>query len=84
MLVSNYALRVKMHLGAINLSEMLNNESYAFDIFVQATMTDDLELKDLTKNLSEEFRISPVLIQGIDSYIQNIQEISSGNQDYKC
>lgn len=63
-------------MGAINLSEMLNNERYAFDMLVQAALTGDYHLIDLSKKISTEFKFDNHLIGAIDAYIQNIKEIN--------
>lgn len=75
-LIGNFVLKAKSHLGAIRLSEMLNIDQYAFDILVKAILTGDNELIEISKKVSHESNIGFNVISAVNSYVQNIQEIN--------
>lgn len=73
MTLSKFALKAKKHIGLVKAVEMFNNQQYACDILVQATLSDNDELIDLTKKISSEFNVGTNLISAIESYISSLQ-----------
>lgn len=73
MTLSKFALKAKKYIGLIKAVEMFNNQQYACDILVQAALSDNNELIDLTKKISSEFNIGTNLISAIESYISSLK-----------
>lgn len=80
-LLNQFEIKAKPLIGAVKLSEMLNNELYTFDILIKAAITGDLELLDLSRKLSQDSRTVFNLINAIASYFYNIKNASS-NSDF--
>ena len=76
MLLTKFALKAKPHIGAVKVSEMYNNELYAFNVLTKATLTSEIELIDLSKRISGEFAIGVNLINAIERYINSIADIN--------
>lgn len=66
-------MKAKKHIGLVKALEILNDEQYACDILAQATLSDNQELIDLTKKISNEFDVGVNLISAIESYIHSIK-----------
>lgn len=75
--LSKFAMKAKKHIGLVKAMEMLNDEQYACDILAQATLSNNQELVDLTKKISNELDIGVNLISAIESYIHNLKEKNS-------
>lgn len=80
-LLNQFESKAKPLIGAVKVSEMLNNELYTFDISIKAAITGDLELIDLSKKLNHESKTVFNLINAIESYFYNINSTSS-NADF--
>lgn len=81
MLLTQFALKAKPLIGAVKVTEMVHNGPYTLDILIKAAVTGELELVDLSKKISYEFKIGFNLINSIASYIYNINSINS-NVDF--
>lgn len=81
MLLAQFALKAKPLIGAVKVTEMFNNEPYTLDILTKAAVTGDMELVDLSRKISYEYKIGFNLSNAIASYIYNINAINS-NVDF--
>ena len=81
MLLTQFTLKAKPLIGVVKVSEMLNIELYSLDILIKATVTGELELVDLFRKISHECRKDYNLINGISSYIYNIN-VNNSNIDF--
>lgn len=71
--LSKFAIKAKKHIGLVKAVEMFNDQQYACDILVKATLSDNGDLINLTKKISSEFNIGVNLISSIESYINSIK-----------
>ena len=79
--LSKFAMKAKKHIGIVKAVEMFHDQQYACDILVKATLSDNNELIDLTKKISNEFNVGVDLISSIESYINRLKA-SNANEDY--
>jgi hypothetical protein len=77
--LSKFALKAKRHIGLVMTKEMTNNQHYANDILIKATLSEDRELIDLTKKISVELNVGVEVIAAIESYINSL--IAKGASD---
>ena len=73
MVVSKFALQARKHIGLIKVAEMFSNEQYACNILAKATLSDNQELVNFTKLISQEFDVGITLINTIETYIDKIK-----------
>lgn len=73
MALSKFAIKAKKHIGIVKAAEMFNDHQYACDILIQATLSDDVELIGLTKEISSEFNADFTLISSVESYINALK-----------
>lgn len=81
MLLTQFALKGKPLIGVVKVTELLNNELYAFDILIKAVLTSEQELIELARKISHENKIGLNLINAVGAYIYNIKDINS-NDDF--
>ena len=81
MLLTQFALKAKPLIGAVKVTKLFNNELYTFDTLTKAVLTGDLALVDLSKKISNEYKVGFNLINAIASFIYNISDIYS-NDDF--
>lgn len=72
MILSKFAIKAKKHIGLVKAAEMFNNRQYASDILIQATLSDSMDLINLTKRISNEFNVGVILIRATESYIKSL------------
>ena len=73
MIMSKYALLARKHIGLVKVAEMYSNEQYACNILVKATLSENQELINFTKLISQELNLGITLINTIESYIDKIK-----------
>ena len=73
MVMSKFALLARKHIGLVKVAEMYINEEYACNILAKATLSDNQELINFTKLISQEFNVGINLINTIESYIDKIK-----------
>jgi hypothetical protein len=70
--ISKFAMKAKKHIGLVKLADMSNDRQYACDILIKAVLTDDSELIQLAKAISDQFDVGIDLINSVESYINNL------------
>lgn len=80
MLLTKFALKAKNQIGAIKVSEIFNDELYAFDMLARASMANDSELVDLSLKISYEFEIGFNLVNAMKTYIYNVKEFNGDHE----
>ena len=78
--LSKFALKAKRHIGLVMTKEMTNNQHYANDILIKATLSEDRELIDLTKKISVELNVGVEIIAAIESYINSLVAKEASDQ----
>ena len=73
MVMSKFALIARKHIGLVKVAEMYSNEEYACNILVKATLSENQELINFTKLISQELNVGITLINTIESYIDKIK-----------
>lgn len=73
MVMSKFALLARKHIGLVKVAEMYSNEEYACNILAKATLSDNQELINFTKLISQELNVGINLINTIESYIDKIK-----------
>lgn len=73
MVMSKFALLARKHIGLVKVAEMYINEEYACNILAKATLSDNQELINFTKLISQELNVGINLINTIESYIDKIK-----------
>ena len=73
MIVSKFALQARKHIGLIKVAKMCSNEQYTCNILAKATLSDNQELVNFTKLISQEFDVGATLIKTIETYIDKVK-----------
>lgn len=71
--LSKFAIKAKKHIGMVKAIEMFNDEEYANNILIKASLSNNEELIDLTKKISSELHIGVNVINAIESYINSLK-----------
>ncbi len=79
--LSKFAMKAKKHIGLVRATEMLHDQQYACNVLVQAALSNDNELINLTKKISIEFDIGIHLINSSESYINSLR-VNSASVDH--
>jgi len=80
MLLTQLALKAKTYVGHLKITDMFNNELYAFNVLAQANLSDNVELVELSQKISYEFEIGFNLVKAMKSYIHNIEEFNGDDK----
>ena len=78
--LSKFALKAKKHIALVKAMEMFTNQEYASQVLTKATLSDDQELINLTKKISDELHIGVHLISAIESYINSLKAKSATSE----
>ena len=74
---SKFAQRAKKHFGLVKSLEMFSNPQYASDKLIQATLSDDEELINLSKIICSEILVDTPLIRSVELYIEELKTINN-------
>lgn len=72
-LLTKFTHQARKELGIVQVTNIINNHKYASNLFIQATLSEDVKLISLTKKLNRELNIEVNLINAIDSYINTLK-----------
>lgn len=71
--LSKFAIKARKDIGVVKAFNMINDPKYACDLLIQATLSENDELVTLTKEISNQLNIGTVLINAIETYINDIK-----------
>lgn len=71
--LSKFTLKARKDLGIVKVTDIINNQRFAYNLFVQATFSQDVDLMSLTVKLSDELNIEKNMIQALKSYIDSLK-----------
>lgn len=80
MLLTQFALKAKTYVGLVKVTNMFNNELYAFNVLAHANLSDNVELLELSQKISYEFEIGFNLINATKSFIHNIKQFNGNDK----
>jgi len=78
--LSRLTRQVKDLLGAIKVSDLVNNHRVAFDFFVQTVLSEKDEVVSLTREVNIEMNIEKHLIDALDAYFMQIKTQDKNNK----
>ncbi len=70
--LSKFTQKAKKHFGSVKSAEILNNESYANEIFINSILYGDRELVEFSKLILDEVNSDRNLICSVETYINSI------------
>lgn len=70
--ISKFTQKAKKCIGTVKSTEILNNKSYANDVLINAVLSGDDELVELSKLMFKEVNVDVNLICSVESYINNL------------
>ncbi len=71
--LSQFAIKARKDIGVVKAANMVNDPKYACNLLIQATLSENDELVTLTKKISSELNIGMVLINAIETYINDLK-----------
>lgn len=80
LLLSQFAISAKKHLGAIKVSTMIEDKHYAFEKISHAVLSEDKELQEIAEMVSCNMQVGTNLIPSAASFIRLIARQSLDNQ----
>lgn len=84
-LLNQFALKAKKQLGVVKIKEMMNDEQYAYNTLTCAAISNDKDLVEITKEISQELQIGTDVIAAIDSFIQSSKSRCKDEDDlHEC
>lgn len=78
--LNNLILKSKKFFGACKTSEILENQTYAWELLLQASTSESTELRFLAKEVNQELMIAPNLLTAINNYIEQIYHDKKSTQ----
>lgn len=86
MLLNKFTLAAKRHLGAVKVSDMINDEQYAYKTLTIAATSSDRDLVEISKEVSNQLQIGTDVVAAIDSFVQSSKFLlndKEGLHEYK-
>jgi hypothetical protein len=72
-LLSQLTHKIRGSAGVIKVSDIVNDQQYAFEIFVQSVLSDDDELVNLTQVINNELKVEQHLINALGAYFKDFK-----------
>lgn len=70
-LLNKFTIAAKKQLGPVKVSLMINDERYAFKTLTSAAMSNDKDLIDISKELSNQLQIGTDVVSAIEAFVQS-------------
>ncbi|WP_020183308.1 hypothetical protein [Methylotenera sp. 1P/1] len=68
-LLARFATQARRFIGAVNVTKMSTDESYALQTILNAKVSDNAELKELAKKISQSLILNQKLLEAIDHFL---------------
>lgn len=81
MLLNKFSLAAKKHLGAIKVSDMINDEQYAYNTLTIAATSNNRELVEISKEVSTQLQIGTDVVSAIDSFFQSYKSLFNDEEE---
>ena len=72
-LLSKLTHQIRNSIGAVKVSDIVNDDQYAFNILIQAALSEDDELVQLTLTINKELNVAPHLINALVQYFHDFK-----------
>ena len=76
LIFSKFAQKAKKYVGSVKSAEILNNSKYANDILINAVLSGDNELIELSKLMFDEVSVDRSLICSVETYMIKVKDVS--------
>ena len=78
--LNNLILKSKKHFASYKVSDILENQTHAWELLLQAVTSENPELRQLAKVVNHELQIAPKLITAVNNYIEQVHQNNKSAQ----